>query len=36
MLKNIFDKTILLFLAALLVGTAAGAIYSRATATAER
>lgn len=36
MLKNIFDKTILLFLVALLVGVAGGAIYSRATATAER
>lgn len=36
MLKNFFNKTILLFLAALLVGIGAGAMYSRVTATAER
>lgn len=36
MLKNFFNKTIIYFLLALLVGIGAGAAYSRLTATAER
>lgn len=36
MLKNFFNKTILFFLLALLVGIASGAAYSRLTTTAER
>ena len=36
MLKNFFNKTIVFFLLALLIGIASGAVYSRMTATAER